>query len=112
MEIDTVRESGALIAKAEGRVDGANAQEFQEALEAAIGEMDRVVILELEQLSYISSAGLRAILSTARALQQKDTKFAICSLSDSIREVFQVSGFDQIITVSASREEAMSALMG
>ena len=110
MEIDTVRENGALIAKAEGRVDGSNAREFQDALTAAIGESDRIVVLDLEQLSYISSAGLRVILLTAKNLEQKQAKFAICSLSDSISEVFRVSGFDKVIPVRNTQEEAISAI--
>lgn len=112
MEIDTVRQDGALIARAEGRVDGSNAREFQDALAAAIGDTERVVVLDLEQLSYISSAGLRVILLTAKNLEQQQAKFAICSLSASVGEVFRVSGFDKVIPVRDSQEEAINALSG
>ena len=100
----------ALIAKADGRIDGTNAREFQEALETVIKASDKVMILDLERLSYISSAGLRVILLAAKELRQQDTKFAVCSLSNSIREVFEISGFDQIIPVHASLAEAIAAL--
>ena len=100
----------ALIAKADGRIDGTNAREFQEALETVIKASDKVMTLDLERLSYISSAGLRVILLAAKELCQQDTKFAVCSLSNSIREVFEISGFDQIIPVHASLAEAIAAL--
>ena len=97
MKVTIEREGETLVAMAEDRVDGTNASEFQQALEAAISESDRIVILDCEQLSYISSAGLRVVLLTARALQRQNSKFAVCSLSEQIREVFEISGFDKII---------------
>ena len=106
------RGRNTLVVKVEGRVDGANAREFQDELEAAVEETDRVVVLDLGQLSYISSAGLRVILLTVRTLRQQDTKFAVCSLADPIREIFEISGFDKIIPIHASRAEAVSELKG
>ena len=112
MGVETERVGDILIAKMGGRVDGANAREFQVALEAVIDPGERAVILDMEQLSYISSAGLRVILLTARALQDRNAKFAICSLSEAIREVFQISGFDKIISVHTSQAEALASFNG
>lgn len=112
MKVTIEREGETLVAMAEDRVDGTNASEFQQALEAAITESDRIVVLDCEQLTYISSAGLRVVLLTARALQRQNSKFAVCSLSEQIREVFEISGFDKIIPVHASRADALGALSG
>ena len=109
MEVETERQGDTLIAKTDGRVDGANAREFQTALEAAIDSKDGAVLLDMEKLSYISSAGLRVILLMAKVLQGRNAKFAICSLAASIREVFQISGFDKIIAIHASQSEALAA---
>ena len=73
MPIESVREGGTLIAKAEARIDGANAKAFQDELESVIDQDDHAVILDLENLFYISSAGLRVILLTAKALQRQET---------------------------------------
>ena len=109
MNVNVERQGDTLIAKTDGRVDGANAREFQTALEAAIDASERAVILDMEELSYISSAGLRVILLTAKALQTQKAKFAVCSLSEPIREVFQISGFDRIISIHASQAEALAS---
>ena len=109
MEVETERQGDTLIAKTDGRVDGANAREFQTALESAIDSNDGAVLLDMEQLSYISSAGLRVILLMAKVLQGRNAKFAICSLSASIREVFEISGFDKIISIHPSQAEALAA---
>ena len=110
MKVTIERDGDTLVAMAEDRVDGTNASEFQQALEAAISDADRIVILDCDQLSYISSAGLRVILLTARALQRQNSKFAVCSLSEQIREVFEISGFDKIIPVHETRADALGAL--
>ena len=109
MEVETKRQGDTLIAMTDGRIDGANAREFQTALDAAIDANECAVVLDMERLSYISSAGLRVILLTAKALQGRNRKFAICSLSESIREVFEISGFDKIIPIHASEVEALAA---
>ena len=112
MEISIERQDGMLIARTTGRVDGTNAQEFQDALTDAIETSDRLVLLDLGQLSYISSAGLRVILLTAKAIGRQDAELAVCSLSDPVREVFEISGFDQIIPVRDSQAEAIAAFKG
>ena len=110
--LSTERTDATLVARAESRVDGANAKAFQDELESAINESDRVVILDLEDLSYISSAGLRVILLTAKALGRQQAKFAVCSLSDQVQEIFQVSGFDKIIPVHPTLLDAKQSLGG
>ncbi len=111
LTVQAEKEGGVLVARVTGRVDGANAREFQEALESAVGESE-LVVLDLEALSYISSAGLRVMLLLAKALRRQDAKFAVCSLTDRIREVFEISGFDKIIPVHASQDKAITALEG
>ena len=110
MDIQTERIGGTLIAKAQGRIDGVNARDFEEAMKAAISSDDSAVVMDLEGLSYISSAGLRVILLIAKTLRKRDAEFLLCSLSDPIREVFEISGFDKIIPVHDSREKAIASL--
>ena len=102
--------TGAPVARAVGRVDGGNAKDFQDALETLLKDNTGAFVLDLEDLSYISSAGLRVILLVAKQLQGKSTKFGMCSLSESIVEVFKISGFDKIIPTHANQAEAISAL--
>jgi anti-anti-sigma factor len=112
MAINTEREGDTLVAKAEGRIDGTNAREFQDDLDSVIEEGDRAVILNFQDLMYISSAGIRVVLMTAKTLQRREARFALCSLSEPVREIFEVSGFDKIIPIHASQDEAISALGG
>ena len=108
--IETERDGGVLSVKVQGRVDGSNANDFHSDVQAAIADDDTAVIMDMEQLAYISSAGLRVLLMLAKVLEQRKAGFAICSLSDPIREVFEISGFDKVIKVHESPDQARTAL--
>ena len=110
MDVTTERQDGVLSARVGGRIDGSNVAEFEEAIRTAIEESDQAVIMDFEKLVYISSAGLRAILLTAKSLGNRNAKFALCSLSDQIREVFETSGFDKVIAIHPSKAEALASL--
>ena len=110
MEINTERKGEVLVAGANDRIDGANAREFQEALQSVIQDDDKAVVLDLGQLTYISSAGLRVILLVGKMLQRQNGNLAVCSLTESVREVFSISGFDKIIPTHDSQEDAVKAM--
>ena len=112
MELTIERDDNALTARVNGRIDSTNARDFEEAIRTKIEDGDRAVIMDFENLSYISSAGLRAVLMTAKTLWKRDAKFALCSLSGPVKEVFEISGFDKIIPIHDSREGALNSLDG
>ncbi len=98
------------IAFASGRIDGANASEALSALESIIDGDVPVLLLDFENLTYISSAGLRVLLQMARQLQQRSAVFGVCSLSQGVGEVIRVSGFDAFITVYSDLPAALSSI--
>ena len=109
MDVTTERQEGVLTAQVGGRIDGSNVAQFEEAIRTSIEESDRAVLIDCENLGYISSAGLRAVLMTAKTLSSRNAKFALCSMSGPIREVFQISGFDKIVAIHPSRAEALGS---
>ena len=109
MDVTTERQEGVLTAQVGGRIDGSNVAQFEEAIRTAIDESDRAVLIDCENLGYISSAGLRAVLMTAKTLSSRNAKFALCAMSDPIREVFQISGFDKIVAIHPSKAEALAS---
>ncbi len=110
MEVKMERRSGTLLAVPEGRIDSATARDFESNMKAAIQDEDSAVVMNLSQLSYISSAGLRAVLVIAKDLWRRDASFALCELPDTVHEIVQLSGFDKIIQVHASEGEALEAV--
>jgi len=98
------------IIAAAGRLDGATAMMFEEAMSKAVAASGHGVVLDLAHVPYISSAGLRAILVVAKHLQARQAPFVICELSPNVREVFEISGFDRVLRVAATRAEALAGV--
>ncbi len=106
------RRAGILIAMPVGRIDGSNYLECQNILESGIDPDENTMILDIAQLGYISSAGLRVCLLIAKKFNQPGKAFGICNLSKSIRDIVTVSGFDQIISLYDSQSAAIEAITG
>ena len=110
MELTTERENDVLSIRVIGRIDGSNAIAFQEAIRAHLEDRDRAMVMDCAELTYISSAGLRVVLVTAKALTNRNMKFALCALTEHVLEAFETSGFDKIMAIHSSRAAAMVAL--
>ena len=110
MKMTKERQDGILSVRVDGRIDGSNAIAFQEAVRTAVDDSDRAMILDCAATSYISSAGLRAVLMTAKSLSNRDVQFALCALSNDVLDVFEKSGFNKIIAIHGSKAEALGSL--
>ncbi|MCY4407930.1 MAG: STAS domain-containing protein [Rhodospirillaceae bacterium] len=110
MEIAAERQDRVLSVHVSGRIDAGNASEFEKTVRSAIEDGDRTVIVNFENLRFISSTGLRVVLMTAKSLRRRDAAFALCSLSGAVLEVFRTSGFDKIIAIHPTRADALASL--
>lgn len=104
------REGGIAIASVLGRIDNASADDFQSLVENGLGPDDDFLVVDMERVAFMSSAGLRVCLILARKLGRE--KFALCSLTELNREVVAVSGFDRLIPVHESQADAIKAIGG
>jgi anti-anti-sigma factor len=99
--------------KATGRLDFEASSAFQTQMEAAVaGAAKRAaaVVIDCSGLEYVSSAGLRVFLVAARAAKAANIGFAVCALTPTVKEVFEVSGFGRIIDVHADLATATAKL--
>lgn len=104
------RNPGLSIAIASGRIDGMNVADFQRLLDEGIDLDENDLILDLERVNFVSSAGLRVGVMTAKKLSTTKRQFALCALPSTVREVFSISGFDKVIPIYGSRRSAIDAL--
>ena len=111
MQVQSQREGETLSVRVAGRVDGASAPTFEEELERAVGDEDTFVLLDLEELSYISSAGLRVVLLTAKKIWKRGGRLVLCSLQPSVQEVMETTNFHRIFSICDSRAQALDTLL-
>lgn len=109
MDFGIKNDGQIVIAEINGRIDGTTVDEFEGAVTSAIPDENRDVICDFSGVTYVSSAGLRAILIIAKRFSKQSTMFSICGLSEPVAEVFRISGFNKIIRIYKSREDALAA---
>jgi anti-anti-sigma factor len=96
------------IIRIEGNLDTQTSTEAQEELERIVDDGARKLLIDFADLAYISSAGLRVLLVTAKKLGTDQGEMRMCNMNDVVREVFEVSGFSTIFKVFPTDSEAMS----
>ncbi|MBZ5589255.1 MAG: STAS domain-containing protein [Acidobacteriia bacterium] len=110
MEISASEQAGCLVVLVAGRLDTDTAPEFERYCTAAIEKGHRKFALDLSRLEFISSAGFRAILGTAKRLKPSGGAVAACSLSGVVAEVFAISGFANLMPITPDVPSAIQAL--
>ncbi len=112
IKVDWSRNEGVLVANPIGRIYSADYLDWQSALEGGIGPEDQALIVNFAQVPYLSSAGLRVLLTTSKRFHHPGQSFAICELGRTVRKVLAASGFDGVIPVYESEAEAVAAING
>ena len=92
------------------RFDSDIAPVIETDLKKIIEQRPESVVFDFSKTEYISSAGLRVLLSTTRTLMKAGSKVALSSLSPQVRQVFEIAGFTKIFTIYGSRDEALQNL--
>lgn len=99
MEITSQHEAEQMQASVKGRLDAITSAEFDAAMEKLLAERPHQLQLNLYELEYISSAGLRSILVLAKKLQAGGGELILTGLHGSVKEVLEISGFCSIFKV-------------
>lgn len=97
MEINKTIEGKKATVAPIGRVDTTTAPEFEAAIQEVLPDADELII-DLEQLAYISSAGLRVLLAARKAMDGKG-QMIVRNVNDTVSEILDVTGFSDILTI-------------
>jgi len=108
MEFTQSKEGSFLVLAAAGRMDTLTSPEFETKCLECLNAGEKRLVVDMSGLEYISSAGLRSILSVAKKLKASGGDIAFCALSGIVAEVFAVSGFVKLMPVFATRQEALA----
>ncbi|HOJ71435.1 MAG TPA: STAS domain-containing protein [Syntrophorhabdaceae bacterium] len=110
MEIDFRKEGRAQIASVKGRIDAVTAPEFEKKMLEVIEQGERTILINMSGLEYISSAGLRSILTIAKKLKAENGEVFFAALQGAVEEVFKISGFHSIFKVFDSEKSALEKI--
>lgn len=92
-----------------GRVDSATAPDLENELKKLVEADKTQIVLDLKDVEYMSSAGLRAMVSTLKAVKRVNGDLRLASPSPRVEEVLRLAGLTSIFSVHPSREEAVAS---
>lgn len=107
MEFNSHKEQGAVSIEVSGRMDANTAPEFEAECAKWLEQGESTLIVDLQNLEYISSAGLRSILASGKKLKAQGGSLILCSLSGMVEEVFNISGFSSIFPIYDCKQTAL-----
>ncbi|MBQ3276113.1 MAG: STAS domain-containing protein [Oscillospiraceae bacterium] len=97
LTINKTSDGSSLTVALEGRLDTTTSPQLEEELKSALDGI-RALVFDLEGLEYISSAGLRVLLSAQKRMNRQGG-MKLIHVNDVIREIFEVTGFTEILTI-------------
>jgi len=109
MDIKTTEAGDVNVLELAGHLDTNTSPDAESAINALIDSGATKLLINFSALEYISSAGLRILLATGKKLKAVGGDLRICSLNDTVQEVFDISGFSSILAVSKDQDEALSS---
>ncbi len=108
----SVRPQGAAtVVAVTGTVDAVTAPRFAEALQAEVAAGRAKVVVDLSDVAYISSAGLRAVLASLKAARTAGGDLRLAGAGDAVKQVFDLAGFGSILTSFDDVEAAVASFV-
>ena len=109
MELIIEEKNEVLVVSISGNLDTTTSPEAEEKINELINNDQNKMIVNLHNTGFVSSAGLRVFLSTAKQIGAKGGTVKFCGANEVVQEILDISGFSGILDVEPSLEEALSA---
>jgi anti-sigma B factor antagonist len=110
MDIERVEIGAAQVFRIDGRLDSTTSPAFEAQILKMIRPGENRVVLDFTSVTYVSSAGLRVVLLTAKQTRASQGGFAIFGMAKAVHDVFRISGFAKIIALFDTEPEAVASV--
>lgn len=107
MELGEETKGDVLIVTIKGRLDAISSPTAEKHVFELINNGANKVVLDLRNVDYLSSAGMRMLLSTTKKLKGQSGKLVLASVTPNVMDVLKISGFDHVLDIAGTREEAL-----
>ena len=95
------------ILKIKGRLDAVSTPQSEKTVFEYINNGNYKLLLDFSQVDYISSAGMRMLLSSTKKLKALSGKLILCQINAGVMDVLKMSGFDHVLELAKNEEEAL-----
>jgi stage II sporulation protein AA (anti-sigma F factor antagonist) len=107
MTINEAREGAVVVVAPVGRVDSTTSGSLDAHLLQLAKAGDYRVVVDFSGVEYISSAGLRVMLTLAKRIRERSGRLVLFGLGDAVRQVFELAGFLPLFAVEGTRDAAV-----
>lgn len=109
MEISTQEQKRVSVMSVSGRVDSATAPDLENSLKKLVEADKTQIVLDLKDVEYMSSAGLRAMVSTLKAVKRVNGDLRLANPSPRVEEVLRLAGLTSIFSIHPTQDEAVAS---
>lgn len=110
LQIDTEEKGSIVVLHLDGRLDATSAPRLEEVLNSHTEKPKCKVVLDFSRIDYLSSAGMRLLLSASKKAKGNEGTVAFCSLNDDVLEIIKMAGFERILHIYPTEQEALNQL--
>ncbi len=107
LQIDVEKVDKNIILRLDGRLDTATAPVLDKKINSLVEDNHNSIILDFSRIDYLSSAGMRLLLSFTKKLKAKNGHLVIFGIDDDVMEIIKMAGFERILTICGLEEEAL-----
>ena len=106
IEVEEVEDK--VIRRLNGRLDAASFSILEKRLNALIEQKRTLILMDFEEVHYLSSAGMRLLLSFTKKLKSNEGSLVIFSVGNEIMEIIKMAGFERILQICKTEKDALS----
>ncbi len=111
MEIKNEEINGTTVVRLKGKLTALEAPDLEKEVRRLTGEEGHGrLLIDMKDLEYISSAGLRVLLLGAKGMKARNGELLLCGLRENVKEVFDISGFTALFKIFPSESEALASV--
>ena len=110
MEISEKKEKDITILAISGRLDTLSSGSLDEKLKELTNNNLNKIVIDFSELDFISSSGLRVLLTIAKKVKSTSGYLALSALKDHVKEVFDVAGFTMLFSIFPSQQDAINSI--
>ena len=107
IQIRNEKKESGLVVHLEGKLDAVSSPQLEEALASDIAAGEKNVILDFTGIDYLSSAGLRVLLSNTKKLHNTGGSLGIYGMLDDVYDIVKMAGFEKVLNLYSSEKEAL-----
>ena len=112
MDVTFGQLDGVKVAMLKGRMDSAGVDSIELRFTASIVPEGKDTLVDLSEVEFLASLGVRLFISTARALSARGGRLVMFGATPAVTDTIEIMGFDDIVPLAASQAEALAQLAG